>query len=161
MLRLAASLFRRGRPFASFTAGKERIARFLDSLRAEWTAPVSPARRGVAWLLTLAIWFNTCFISLEGLRFSGFDISFAETVLGSTVASLSHVLPINAFGSFGSLEAGWTFGFAALGFDPRGVLAVAFVLHILLMIFLIVAALAAWAWLHGTTSDRVGPERAR
>ena len=161
ILGVAASIFRRTRPFASFSAGKERIARFLESLRVEWIAPVSPARRGLAWLLTLAIWFNTCFISLEGLRFSGFKISFAETVLGSTVASLSHVLPINAFGSFGSLEAGWTFGFAALAFDPRGVLAVAFVLHILLMIFLIVAALIAWAWLHGTTARRVDPARER
>ena len=159
LLGAASTMLRGAKPLPSLAAGKERIAGFLDRLRAEWIAPVSPARRGLAWLLTIAIWFNTCLISLEGLRYSGLKISYLETVLGSTVASLSNVLPINAFGSFGSIEAGWTFGFAALGFDPRNVLAVAFVFHILLMLFLVVAALISWAWLHTARKGGAAPAR--
>lgn len=146
-LRVGSAILRRPRLLPSFGPFKARIASFLDQVGTEWTAPVSPYRRGLAWCLTIAIWFNTCFISLQGMRLSGFKISYVETVLGSTIASLSYVLPINAFGGFGSLEAGWTFGFAALGFDPRGVLAVAFVLHVLLLLLLIVSALIAWTWL--------------
>ncbi len=147
LLRLASAILQNRRWFSSWAERKCRLADFLDRLCLEWTAPVSPARRGVSWILTVAIWFNTCFVFLQALRFSGFAISYAETVLGSTMASLSHVLPINAFGSFGSLEAGWTFGFSVLGFEPRGVLAVGFVLHILLLGFLVVSALIAWGWL--------------
>lgn len=145
LLQISARLLRKWHFPTALVPRTERLARFVDRLHGEWTAPAPAARRLVGWGITFAIWFGTCFLCMQGLRFSGFDISLTDTVLGSTIASLSHVLPINAFGSFGSLEVGWTFGFAILGFEPRGVLAVAFVLHVLLMIFLVVSAAIAWA----------------
>ena len=151
LLSLAARIFRRRWLPHSFEARKERLAQFADNLQREWRAPVSGWRRSMGWVLTTAIWFNTCYVFLTGLRLSGFDVSYVETVLGSTIASLSHVLPVNAFGSFGSLEAGWTLGFAALGFDARQMLAVGFVLHVLLTLFLMLSALIAWIWLASRT----------
>ncbi|MFN2508586.1 MAG: hypothetical protein ABR589_07420, partial [Chthoniobacterales bacterium] len=107
----------------------------------------SKGDRAIGWLLTIGIWFNAFLVSQQALHFSGVPATYVETIVGSTIASLSHVLPVNAFGSFGSLEAGWTLGFSLIGFGPRTVLAVAFVAHVLLMVFLIATALLSWVWL--------------
>ncbi|MBA2743872.1 MAG: flippase-like domain-containing protein [Chthoniobacterales bacterium] len=159
VLARSSARIRRLQSFPGHIATKVRLADFLDRLRTQWTARVSPARRALAWLLTVAIWMTSFFASMEALRFGGFRISYAETILGSTIASLSHVLPVNAFGSFGSLEAGWTFGFAMLGFEAKGILAVGFVLHLLTVFFLAALSLLAWVSLpranraEGTTAE--------
>lgn len=148
LLTISAVLLRRPLPRIYFVAARERGASFLDRFRIELAAPVSTADRGVGWLLTVAIWFNTFLVSQQALRYSGVPATYVETIIGASLASLSHVLPLNAFGSFGSLEAGWTLGFSLIGFDARTVLAVGFVAHVLLMAFLVTAALLAWIWLH-------------
>jgi len=136
--------------------GTERLARlgdFLGRLRGELTVRQSPALRAASWTITVGVWACTFLISQVALNSAGMKISFVDTVLGTTVASVSHVLPINALGSFGSLEAGWTLGFTLVGLDPRSTLAVGFILHLLALLFLIVTAAVSWFMLESRLQD--------
>ena len=59
------------------------------------------------------------------------DITYLETLAGATGAVISNVLPINSFGSFGTLEAGWTGGFVLVGMSGQDAITTAFGSHII------------------------------
>jgi len=81
---------------------------------------------------------------------AGFELSFRQTVVGSTFANITQLIPINTLGSFGTLEAGWTLGYALIGIDAKQALTAGFVLHLLVFSFLIFSAFPSWIWLeHG------------
>jgi uncharacterized protein (TIRG00374 family) len=74
--------------------------------------------------------------------------SLPEIVIGSTGAALGSVLPINAIGSFGSLEVGWTAGFALVGMPVEDGVATSLVVHFCLLVFS--AALMGLGYLSGS-----------
>lgn len=61
----------------------------------------------------------------------GIDIEYHSALLGSTGAVLTNVLPINSFGSFGTLEAGWTGGFLMVGMDYQSAIITGFGSHLI------------------------------
>ncbi len=61
----------------------------------------------------------------------GVQIDFIRSVIGSTGGVLTNVLPINSFGSFGTLEAGWTGGFILVGLSHQEAIVTGFGSHII------------------------------
>ncbi len=60
----------------------------------------------------------------------GVQINFIQSVVGSTGGVLTNVLPINSFGSFGTLEAGWTGGFLLVGISEQDAIITGFGYHL-------------------------------
>ncbi len=77
---------------------------------------------GLIWVSLLSL-FNL-FLSAAGLV-----VSWQEVIVGSSLASLTQLLPINTLGSVGTLEAGWVMGFSLLGLDPEKVLIAGVSMH--------------------------------
>jgi len=65
-------------------------------------------------------------------------------VAGNTGQVLANVLPVNSFGSFGTLEAGWSGGFVLVGMSPQDAITTGFGYH--LINFVAAAAIAAVCW---------------
>ena len=59
------------------------------------------------------------------------EINFLLSIAGSTGQVLANVLPINSFGSFGTLEAGWAGGYMLAGMKRQDAIATAFGYHII------------------------------
>ncbi len=59
----------------------------------------------------------------------GMEIVFSSVVIGSTLAIMTNVLPINSIAGFGTIEAGWTVGYMMLGFDRNIAIFSAFLVH--------------------------------
>lgn len=148
ILRTLARIIRPRAASASHTSRvRGRASDFLGRVDAELAVRLSVGQRVLFFALTVLVWISTFYFFHEVLRLGGIDLSYGETVVGSALANLSHILPINAFGSFGSLEAGWTFGFSMLGVDPKSALATGLVMHVLVLAFLGVLAAPGWLWL--------------
>lgn len=62
----------------------------------------------VVWLLTFGAFFSI-------MRAFSMPVGFSQTVLGATAGVVVGFLPVGGLGSFGTLEAGWTAGFTAVG----------------------------------------------
>jgi uncharacterized protein (TIRG00374 family) len=80
--------------------------------------------------------------------------SLAEVVIGSTGAALGSVLPINAIGSFGTLEVGWAAGFALVGMPIEDGVATSLLVHVSLLVFS--AALMGVGYLIGSGVTSLG-----
>lgn len=59
------------------------------------------------------------------------EINFLLSIAGSTGQVLANVLPINSFGSFGTLEAGWAGGYMLAGMERQDAITTAFGYHII------------------------------
>jgi uncharacterized membrane protein YbhN (UPF0104 family) len=133
------------------TAGTSGRARWLErfhgfslQLERELATPGPRGRRVVSFILTAFVWLLTFLLFHQVLQMSGFPVPFTGTVIAASMASLTHILPVNTFGSFGSLEAGWTLGLSLVGIDVKGALATGFVAHVLVLLFLIVLSVPSW-----------------
>jgi len=90
---------------------------------------------GGAVLLSLAAWvcvFLFCAVLARGLGIA--DASFAEVVFGSGLAMLTSLVPISAFASVGTLEAGWVVGFGVFGVPRDLALATGAGLHVVQLV---------------------------
>ncbi len=98
-----------------------------------------------SWLsLFLSFWFL-----LQAVGISRF--SYPEVVIGSTGAAITSAIPINAIGSLGTLQLGWTMGFSALGMSVEEGIASGFAIHIFILIFSSVLALISFLVLFRTS----------
>lgn len=82
-------------------------------------------------LTSILVWIALYVFSYLTILSLGIDISFLQSVAGSTGAVLTNTLPINSFGSFGTLEAGWTGGFVLVGMSEQDAITSGFAYHIL------------------------------
>lgn len=136
---------------------RSRLLAYLDALHQEFLRPHSMKEAILVTSFTVLVWLVLFWINYQVLRYAGIDVSFSDSIVGSTFANVSHVLPINTFGSIGSLEAGWTFGFVLLGVPAKAALASGFALHAIGIAFLSVAASVSWITLRPSAKDRLGP----
>lgn len=67
-----------------------------------------------------------------------------EVVAGSAVAALANLLPFNLVGNLGTLEAGWTAAFVALGVPVELAAATGFASHLWALLFAAIFGAAAW-----------------
>lgn len=90
--------------------------------------------RGILLKLTvtsLFIWMSLYLLFYVTVRAFGIPIDFVRSIIGSTGGVLTNVLPINSFGSFGTLEAGWTGGFMIVGLTQHDAIITGFGSHII------------------------------
>lgn len=135
VMRCIAPRGRRGRRWA------RRSRRLVDGIAELQRRPLRLAAAAVA---SLAMW--ACLWALAGflLAAMGYRWPVAEVVAGSAVASLSNVLPVNVIGNLGTLEAGWTAAFTALGVPIEVAAATGLASHLWALVFAAVFGAAAW-----------------
>ncbi|OHD70386.1 MAG: hypothetical protein A2W19_16435 [Spirochaetes bacterium RBG_16_49_21] len=78
---------------------------------------------------SILTWSALYFLFYLTIRSFGIDIGLIQSVAGSTGGVLTNVLPINSFGSFGTLEAGWTGGFILVGMSEQDAIFTGFGYH--------------------------------
>jgi uncharacterized membrane protein YbhN (UPF0104 family) len=69
-----------------------------------------------------------------------------SVVAGSVAAAVANVLPLNLVGNLGTLEAGWTAAFTALGVPLPVAAATGVAAHLWGLIFAALYGLLAWAF---------------
>ena len=122
----------------------------LERAGAEMAAKVSglpPALRYAALpAVSLLIQASVYMFFYLSMAFMGIDLGFFLNTLASTGELITGLLPINAIGSVGTLEAGWAVGFVLCGVDRAPAIASGFVMHgiILLTAFFLAAAGSGW-----------------
>jgi glycosyltransferase 2 family protein len=115
-------------------AGARAIER-VESLGGALQEAARGRKLGKAVALSLAAWacvFLFCAVLARGLGIA--DASFAEVVFGSGLAMLTSLLPLSAFASVGTLEAGWVLGFGVFGVPRDLALATGAGLHVVQLV---------------------------
>jgi uncharacterized protein (TIRG00374 family) len=136
VVRLVAPRGLRGRRWARRV---RRLSRAVTELGGR------PLRLAVAALASLAMWAWLWALAWFLLAAMGYRWPVAEVVAGSAGASLSNLLPINVFGNMGTLEAGWTAAFVALGYPLDIAAATGLASHLWALLF--AAGYGAIGWL--------------
>jgi uncharacterized membrane protein YbhN (UPF0104 family) len=108
---------------------------------------VAAAASVAMWALLWALAW--CLLVAMGYRWPAWHV-----VAGSAVASLANLLPVNLVGNLGTLEAGWTSAFIALGISPDVAAATGLASHLWALLFAAVYGAAAWAVLAARAPGR-------
>ena len=103
-----------------------------------------PLRLAAAGAASLAMWACLWTLAWFLLAAMGFRWPAAQVVAGSAAASLSNLLPVNVIGNIGTLEAGWTAAFAALGVPVSVAAATGLASHLWALVFAAVYGAVAW-----------------
>jgi len=103
-----------------------------------------PVRLAAAVAASLAMWGFLWALAWFLLVAMGYRWPAAEVVAGSAAASLSNVLPVNVIGNLGTLEAGWTAAFTALGVPVSVAAATGLASHLWALLFAAIYGVAAW-----------------
>jgi uncharacterized membrane protein YbhN (UPF0104 family) len=109
----------------------------------------------LATLVSLATWaatYGACWYVLQsmaapdalGAQVS--ELTFAESLIGTTGLHLSAVLPLSPVASVGTWEAGWTAGYAVVGLDLDLAATSALVSHVLILGYIAALGGLAWVW---------------
>ncbi len=126
--------------------GGRRWTRRIRRLRRAVTALTSrPLRLAAAALASLLVWAFTWVSVFFLLVALGYRWPPMTVVAGSAAGSLANLLPVGLVANLGTLEAGWTAGFSALGIPPRIAAATGLATHLWGLLF--AAAYGALAWL--------------
>jgi uncharacterized protein (TIRG00374 family) len=135
-VRLLATRGLRGRRWARRI---RRVRRELVALRKR------PGRLIAAAGASIAMWGLQWSVSWSLLVAMGFPWPPRIVVAGSTAAALANLLPFNVVGNLGTLEAGWTAAFTALGVPLRDAAATGLAAHLWGLAFAAGFGSVAWA----------------
>jgi uncharacterized protein (TIRG00374 family) len=134
-----------------------RWARRIRRVRQELTAlRQRPCRLIAAAGASVAMWGLQWSVSWSLLVAMGFPWPPRTVVAGSTAAALANLLPFNAVGNLGTLEAGWTAAFTALGLPLQDAAATGLAAHLWGLAFAAGFGLIAWVVLSVTTAEAKG-----
>jgi uncharacterized protein (TIRG00374 family) len=110
-----------------------------------------PRRLAAAALASLAMWGLVWAYTWLLLLAMGFHWPPGKVVAGSAAASLANLIPINLIANLGTLEAGWTAAFHALGFSIEEAAASGLAAHLWALVFAAIYGACAWTVLTGRT----------
>ena len=146
LMRVGVELARR---FAPEHVRHGRVAAFLDHLAelSATTAATPPRTRLVLIGASCGAWIAIYLCYWLILRGLTIELPLATVILGASVANLASSLPVTAIGSFGTLEAAWTFAFMALGLERPTAVATAWSVSLMTLAFGASYALMGWAGL--------------
>lgn len=116
-----------------------RVRRSVDGLRRQ------PRRLVGAMAASIAMWASLWALAWFLLAGMGYRWPAAHVVGGSAVASLANLLPVNLIGNLGTLEAGWTSAFVALGVPPHVAAATGLASHLWALLFAAAYGAVGWA----------------
>ncbi|MEN8165323.1 MAG: lysylphosphatidylglycerol synthase domain-containing protein [Acidobacteriota bacterium] len=147
----AAREHRWGRTGHTWADRLHRIREGLDDARRR---PVRLAAAAAACMVSWAFQWTLAWhlLAAMGFRWPAWDV-----VTGSAVASISNLLPFNLVANFGTLEAGWTAAFAAMGVDLEVAAATGLACHIWALIF--TAVFGSTGWLALGPAKSTGPPK--
>ena len=143
-LRCFASRGIRGRRWARRV---RRVRRELDS----WVR--RPFRLILAVITSVVMWGLQWAVAWILLVAMGHRWPPTTVVAGSAAAAVANLLPFNLVGNLGTLEAGWTAAFTALGVPFQVAAATGVAAHLWGLIFAAFFGLAGWAALSGVSRD--------
>jgi uncharacterized protein (TIRG00374 family) len=112
-----------------------------------------PARLLAAAVASVIMWGLQWGVAWVLLTAMGHRWPPATVVAGSTAASVANLLPFNLVGNLGTLEAGWTAAFTALGVPLEVAAATGLAAHLWGLIFAAVFGAIAWTALSLTTRE--------
>jgi len=122
---IAAGFGIQNKPFVLKISGK------IDTLLDDFTGIKMKARMHLIALSSIMVWLCLYAFSYTTILAFGVDTGCLAAVVGSTGAVLTNVLPINSFGSFGTMEAGWTGGFLFVGMSMQDAVTTGFGYHLI------------------------------
>jgi hypothetical protein len=108
-----------------------RILGKIDVVVAEFSSFKAGRFVPMLALTSMLTWSTLYFLFYLTIRSFGIDIGIIQSVAGSTGGVLTNVLPINSFGSFGTLEVGWTGGFMLVGMNEHDAIFTGFGYHVI------------------------------
>jgi len=106
----------------------------------------SKSTYGRTFLFSLLIWLAMFYIHyaiISGLGES--PITYWGTIIGSTFAVLTNILPIHGVAGFGTIETGWTVGYMLLGIPKQVAIGSGFLMHLFVLFSALVYGLIALA----------------
>jgi uncharacterized protein (TIRG00374 family) len=118
-----------------------RVRRIQRSVTALRDRPIHLVGAVVA---SLAMWAALWTLAWFLLAAMGYRWEPMKVVAGSAAASLANLLPFNLVGNLGTLEAGWTAAFVALGYPADVAAVTGFASHLWALVF--AASLGALSW---------------
>jgi uncharacterized protein (TIRG00374 family) len=138
-------------------ADGRRWAHRIRRLRREFDGLVRrPRRLVVAAVASIAMWGLHWAAIWTLLASMGFRWPAGTVIVGAASAAIANLLPFNIIGNLGTLEAGWTAAFTALGIPLQTAAATGLAAHLWGLIFAALFGVAAWIALpksgsHGST----------
>ncbi|MDX8391374.1 MAG: lysylphosphatidylglycerol synthase transmembrane domain-containing protein [Mariprofundaceae bacterium] len=120
------------------------LANALQKMSEELGKPKSMQVYFLALILTVLNWLILIGICWLVLRSLGVQVGYAETIIGSSVASMAQFIPLGSVGNIGPMEAGWTAGFAMVGVESKVALNSGVVLHLVMIFCSLVLAGLTW-----------------
>ncbi len=116
-----------------------RVRREIDTLRAR------PARLWGAIVTSFVMWGLQWSVAWILLVAMGYRWPFVTVTAGASAAAVANLLPFNLVGNLGTLEAGWTAAFAALGVPVQVAAASGLAAHLWGLIFAAFFGIVGWA----------------
>jgi uncharacterized protein (TIRG00374 family) len=116
-----------------------RVRREIDTLRAR------PARLWGAIVTSFLMWGLQWSVAWILLMAMGYRWPFVTVTAGASAAAVANLLPFNLVGNLGTLEAGWTAAFAALGVPVQVAAASGLAAHLWGLIFAAFFGIVGWA----------------
>ncbi|MBN2160426.1 MAG: flippase-like domain-containing protein [Spirochaetes bacterium] len=127
------------RPLVAKVLGKiDVVVEEFSSFRAGRFIPLLALTSILTWIALYLLFYLS-------IRSFGIEIGLLQSVAGSTGGVLTNVLPINTFGSFGTLEAGWTGGFMLVGMSQHDAIFTGFGYHVIVFTASAVVAFLCFA----------------
>jgi len=126
-----------------------RLAHALSAIATELGKKKATSVHLLVFGLTIVNWLmliGVCWVVLLSL---GVQVNFAETIVGSSVASMAQFIPLGSIGNIGPMEAGWTLGFVMVGMDAKVAMNAGVVLHLVMILSSIILAGLAWLAMKG------------
>lgn len=128
----------RGRTGRRWARRVRRVRREIEALRGR------PGRLAAAAAVSVAMWGLQWAVAWWLLVAMGHHWPPAAVAAGASAAAVANLLPFNLVGNLGTLEAGWTAAFAALGVPLRTAAATGLAAHLWGLMFAAFFGILAW-----------------
>lgn len=122
-----------------WTRRLRRVRREIGVLRAR------PMQLLAAVAASFVMWGLQWAVAWILLAAMGYSWSFAKVAAGASAAAVANLLPLNLIGNLGTLEAGWTAAFSALGVPLEVAAASGLAAHLWGLIFAAFFGVVGWA----------------
>jgi uncharacterized protein (TIRG00374 family) len=131
--------------FAGRSERASRVAELIHELACSVHAlGQRPLRFALAGACSIAMWASVWAMTWLLLVAMGHHWAITEVIAGSAAASVANILPTNLIGNLGTLEAGWTAAFGALGIPIEVAAATGLAAHLWALVFHAVYGAVAW-----------------
>ena len=114
-----------------------RISAFVGQVRRGLLMLGSWRVYSLVMLTSLTMWLGVFSIYYCLLRAFDLNVGLAEVIIGSSLFSLSNVLPVHGLLGFGTTEALWTVSFALVGMDTGSSVVTGFATHIVILVYVL------------------------